>query len=155
MRLHFLGCLIFASHLLMSQEPGKAKPQVPVAKSPEVVSKAGVVYVVGDVPKPMGVVIEAGGTMTVLQALANAGGTNPTASLRQAKILRNGGNSGTEDRVDLAELVSGKAPDIAMQADDILFVPRSNAKSTGRQKDKFYDVAPSGPLQDPTPIYIR
>jgi hypothetical protein len=126
-RLHFLVCLIFASHLLMSQEPGKAKPPVPVAKSPEVVSKAGVVYVVGDVPKPMGVVIEAGGTMTV-EALANAGGTNPVASLRHAKILRNGGNSGTEDRVDLAELVSGIAPDITMQADDILFVPAAMPK---------------------------
>ena len=41
-----------------------------------VVSKAGIVYVVGDVKRPMGVVMENGGHITVLQALATAEGAN-------------------------------------------------------------------------------
>ena len=48
-----------------------------------VVSKAGIVYVVGDVRQPSGVVMDNSGR-TVLQAIAMAQGTNPTAALDDA-----------------------------------------------------------------------
>ncbi len=51
--LFFLVCLISA-HLSLSQESGK-KPRVPDTKPPVVVSKT-IVYVMGDVHNPMGVV---------------------------------------------------------------------------------------------------
>src|SRR5262249_13217847 len=51
------------------------------------VSKAGLVYVVGDVQKPSGVVME-NGSLTVLQALAIAEGPKSTASLNKARLIR-------------------------------------------------------------------
>src|SRR5882672_8267220 len=96
LRFLFLACLISAPLLSPSQEPGTAKPRVPVTKPPEVVSKAGIIHVVGDVHRPMDVVMKGAGPITVLQALATAGGTNPTAALRGAKILRKGENACAE-----------------------------------------------------------
>lgn len=52
------------------------------------VSRAGVVYVVGAVNKPSGVIMDNGSEMTVLQAIAMAEGTNPTAKLNKAKLIR-------------------------------------------------------------------
>jgi protein involved in polysaccharide export with SLBB domain len=151
-----LACLISVPLLSLSQESGKAKPRVPVTKSPGAVSKAGIIYVVGDVHKPMGVVMKDTGPITVLKALATAEGANPTASLHNAKILRKGENGPTEVPADIKEILSGKAPDVTLQADDILFVPRSAGKSARKpQNEHFYDVPPSGPLQGPTPIYTR
>ena len=57
-----------------------------------VVSKAGIVYVVGDVHQPAGIVMDSSG-LTVLQAIAMAQGTNSTASShwrgRQRRSLAN------------------------------------------------------------------
>jgi protein involved in polysaccharide export with SLBB domain len=52
------------------------------------VSHAGIVYVVGDVGKPGGFLIENNDRLTVLEALALAQGTNRTASLNHAKLIR-------------------------------------------------------------------
>ena len=49
--------------------------------------------------------------------------------------------------------MQAKAPDVMLQADDILFVPSSAGKSA--RKPQYYDAPPSDPLQGPTPIYIR
>jgi hypothetical protein len=144
-----LACLISVPLLSLSQESGKAKPRVPVTKPPEAVSKAGIIYVVGDVHKPMGVAMKDTGPMTVLQALATAEGTNPTASLHRAKILRKGEYGHTEIPVDIKKILQAQAPDLMLQADDILFVPRS----TGKLPEYFYDAPPSVPLQGP--IYSR
>ncbi|HKC72392.1 MAG TPA: polysaccharide biosynthesis/export family protein, partial [Terriglobales bacterium] len=51
-----------------------------------VVSKAGIVYVVGDVHHPTGVLMDNGGTITVLQAVAMAEGVNNTAALNKSKV---------------------------------------------------------------------
>jgi len=155
LRFLFLVCLISA-HLSLSQESGKANPRVPVPTPPELVSKGYAVYVVGDVHNPMGVGMGDTGPPTVLKLLAMAKGANPTASLHKAKILRKGDNGPTEVPVDIKEILAGKAPDETLQAGDILFVPRSVGKSARRlQKEDFYDVPPSAPLQDPSPIFIR
>src|SRR6202035_1980414 len=52
------------------------------------VSHAGIVYVVGDVGKPGGFLIENNDRLTVLQAIALAQGTNHTASLNHARLIR-------------------------------------------------------------------
>jgi hypothetical protein len=156
LRFLFVVCLISTPLLSLSQETGKAKPRVPVTKPPEVVSKAGIVYVVGDVHKPMGVVLRDTGPITVLKALATAEGANPTASLHNAKILRKGEYGRTEIPVDLKKILQAKAQDVTLQADDILFVPHGTSKSADKpQKEDFFDVPPSGPLQDAPSIYPR
>lgn len=97
-----------------------------------VVSKAGIVYVVGDVHKPSGFVMENNG-MTVLQALAMSEGPNATAALGGSKIIRRGPSGPTEVHVDLKKMLASKAPDLKLQAEDILFIPRSAAKNAGAQ----------------------
>ncbi len=98
-----------------------------------VVSRAGVVYVVGDVHKPSGVIMDNGTDMTVLQALAMAEGTNPTAKLNNAKLIRTTATGRQELPLALKDMLSSKAPDMRLQAEDIIFVPSSAAKSAGRR----------------------
>lgn len=97
-----------------------------------VVSKAGVVYVVGDVKDPTGIILE-NPRLTVLQALALAHGTNPTAKLGAAKVIRNTTNGTKEIKVPLDKILSTQSPDLPLLADDILFVPNSAAKTASRR----------------------
>lgn len=93
-----------------------------------VVSKAGVVYVVGSVRLPTGIVLENGGNITVLQAIAVAGGVNPTAALNSAKIIRKSPEGPTETPIQLKKILAAKAPDLTLQPEDIVFVPQSAGK---------------------------
>ncbi|MBV8052529.1 MAG: polysaccharide biosynthesis/export family protein [Acidobacteriaceae bacterium] len=93
-----------------------------------IVEKADVVYVVGDVGRPSGLLMESG-RLTVLQAIAMAGGTTRTAKLSAARIIHRGADGLTETPVQLKKIFEAKAPDVPMQANDILFVPTSAAKS--------------------------
>lgn len=97
-----------------------------------VVSKAGIVYVVGDVRQPSGVVMESSG-LTVLQAIAMAQGANSTAALNKAKLIRSTPQGRQEIPIPLQKILSSKAIDIPLQAEDILFIPSSAAKSAARR----------------------
>jgi polysaccharide biosynthesis/export protein len=98
-----------------------------------VVSKAGIVYVVGDVRQPSGFVME-NAHLTVLQAIAMAQGTNPTASLGHAKLIRKTAQGAPQEiPIALNKIMAAKAPDLALEADDIVFVPNSAAKSMARR----------------------
>jgi polysaccharide biosynthesis/export protein len=96
------------------------------------VSKAGVVYVVGDVHLPTGIIMESE-NLTVLQAIALAQGTNPTADLGDAKLIRRSSDGPKEESISLKKMLQAKSPDIKVQADDIIFVPVSTAKSVSRR----------------------
>jgi polysaccharide export outer membrane protein len=97
-----------------------------------VVSKAGIVYVVGDVRTPSGVVMERSG-LTVLKAIAMAQGTNSTASLNNAKLIRTTATGKQEIPIPLKKILSNQSPDLELQPEDIVFVPTSVAKSAGRR----------------------
>lgn len=118
----------------LSNDPGRSAEENVVIMPGDtiVVSKAGIVYVVGDVRMPTGVVMDRGG-LTVLQAIAMAQGTNPTAALGNAKLIRKTGDSQEEITLSLKNILSGKAPDPPLRADDIVFVPTSVGKSVGRR----------------------
>lgn len=92
-----------------------------------IVHKADIVYVVGDVGRPSGLLMDAGG-LTVLRAIALAGGTTRTAKLNATKILHKGSAGMIETPVQLKKILQAKAPDLPLEADDILVVP----SSTGR-----------------------
>lgn len=92
-----------------------------------VVRKADVVYVVGDVGHPTAVLMNANG-ITVLEAVAMAGGTSRTAKLNSTKILHKGPAGMTEIPVQLKKILRAQAPDLALQANDILVVPSSAGK---------------------------
>jgi polysaccharide export outer membrane protein len=91
------------------------------------VHKADVVYVVGEVGRPSGFLMD-NENLTVLKAIALAGGTTPTAKLNGAKIIRKGPNGMTETPIELKKILQAKAIDVPMKADDILFVPSSTGK---------------------------
>lgn len=91
------------------------------------VPRAPIIYVVGDVGRPAGLLVD-NGSLTVLQALALAGGTNHTAKLGGVRIIHRGPSGMTETRVPLKKMLEAKAPDITLQADDILFVPLSGVR---------------------------
>ena len=95
-----------------------------------VVSKAGVVYVVGDVRLPGGFVME-NSRMTILQAYAMAQGANGTAALDRAQLIRKSGSA--DQIISLKKILTAKAPDMELQPEDILFVPTSSAKVAGRR----------------------
>jgi polysaccharide biosynthesis/export protein len=92
-----------------------------------IVSRAGIVYVVGDVQRPSGFAIT-DSSLTVLKALALAGGGTRTASLNKTKILRQTPNGVQEIPVALKKVLHAKAPDVALVKGDVLFVPGSSAK---------------------------
>jgi len=92
-----------------------------------VVRKADIVYVVGDVGRPSGLLMDASG-LTVLQAVALAGGTTRTAKLNGARILHKGPAGMIETPVQLKKILQAKAPDLSLQANDILVVPSSAGK---------------------------
>jgi polysaccharide export outer membrane protein len=91
------------------------------------VHKADVVYVVGEVGRPSGFLMDSD-SLTVLKAIALAGGTTPTAKLNGARIIRKGPNGMTETPIELKKMLQAKTVDIPMKADDILFVPSSARK---------------------------
>jgi len=91
------------------------------------VPRAPIVYVVGDVGRPSGLLVD-NGTLTVLQALALAGGTNRTAKMSGARIVRKTPSGMTETPLQLKKMLEAKVPDVTLQADDILFVPVSGAR---------------------------
>jgi polysaccharide export outer membrane protein len=91
------------------------------------VPRAPIIYVVGDVGHPAGFLVD-NGSLTVLQALALAGGTNHTAKMGGTCIIRKGPTGMTQTRLPLKKMLEAKAPDVNLQADDILFVPLSGAR---------------------------
>jgi len=91
------------------------------------VPRAPIIYVVGDVGRPSGLLVD-NGTLTVLQALALAGGTNRTAKLGGARIIRKGPSGMTEVKVEIKKMLEAKSPDVTLQADDILFIPLSGGR---------------------------
>jgi polysaccharide export outer membrane protein len=92
-----------------------------------VVTRAGVVYVIGDVGRPGGYLIENKDRVTVLQALALAQGLNKTAKL-DARLIRSSPGGRTEADLPLKKILANQAPDPGLQDGDILFIPISGTK---------------------------
>jgi polysaccharide biosynthesis/export protein len=88
------------------------------------IRRADIFYVVGEVNRPSGFLMDSG-HISVLQAIALAGGTSSTAKLNGARIVRKGSAGLIIVPVQLKKLMEAKISDLPMEADDILFVPTS------------------------------
>jgi len=88
------------------------------------------VYVIGEVKRSGGFVLGEHQSISVLQALSLAEGLNGTADTRHARILRlkRDADQREEMAVDVKDVLTGKKPDVALQGDDILFIPGSTGK---------------------------
>jgi polysaccharide biosynthesis/export protein len=93
-----------------------------------VVQKAGMVYVVGEVQKPSGIVM-ASPNLTVLQAIALAQGMNSNAALDKARLVRKTDDGETYIPLELKKMLAAKIPDMRVQPDDVIFVPNSALKT--------------------------
>jgi polysaccharide export outer membrane protein len=91
------------------------------------VRRADIVYIVGDVGRPSGLLMDTG-RVSVLQAIALAGGPNHTAKLSASRIIRKDGSDYKEIPIPVGKMLSAKAPDQPLQPNDILFIPQNTAK---------------------------
>lgn len=93
------------------------------------VPRAGIVYVLGDVNRPGGFVMQDSGKISLLQALAQAGGASKTASLSKAVLLRKSAQGYVPHNLDVSKIERGQESDLELGANDILFVPGNKFKS--------------------------
>ena len=94
-----------------------------------VVSKAGVVYVIGDVLRPGGILVDNNERLSVMEALSLAGGMNKTAALSKTKLVRKLPAGREEVDLDLKHILYGKQADVLVSDGDLLYVPSSTAKT--------------------------
>jgi polysaccharide export outer membrane protein len=100
------------------------------------IPKAELVYVLGDVKKAGGFQLSTHPSVSLLKALSLAEGLGPDSSEGHARILRQyPGGDGTpqEIPVDIKKIMSGKAPDVQLVANDVLYIPNSAFKITSRR----------------------
>jgi polysaccharide biosynthesis/export protein len=91
------------------------------------VPRAGIVYILGDVNRPGGYPMTNNESkMTMLQALALAGGVSKSAKQGGARLIRKDSDGTYSDkRLSVGDLQEGKIPDIAMQPGDVIYIPFS------------------------------
>jgi polysaccharide export outer membrane protein len=93
-----------------------------------IVQRAGIVYVLGDVGKPGGFVMDRE-HVTVLEAIALAQGTTKTSSLNKARLIRKSPSGIEQTKLPLKSILSAKAADPELQPGDIVYVPGSLPKN--------------------------
>lgn len=139
------GLLPTASHTITVQRNGLAQPitvllpidarqagVTNIALEPGdtvLASRVGNLYVLGAVKTPQFLPMNTNAPITVMRAIAMAGGVSFSAGLSQARILRTtADNAQTEIRFDLGRIMRGKDPDFVLAANDVLYLPNNWAK---------------------------
>jgi polysaccharide export outer membrane protein len=92
------------------------------------VSRAGLVYVVGDVIRPGGFAVDPVQGLTIVQALSLAWGPSQNANVK-AVLIREEKGGRTMISLNLKRMLRGQDPDQLVQDRDILYVPDSVAKN--------------------------
>ena len=95
-----------------------------------VVSRAEMVYIVGDVGRSGAFFIPTGQKMTVMTLLSLAQGANRTAKVSRSAVVREL-QDGSVQRInfDLSKVMASKEQDLVLHAGDVLVVPRSEVKN--------------------------
>jgi polysaccharide biosynthesis/export protein len=91
------------------------------------VSRAGIVYVIGQVGRQGGYVIDHQ-QLSVAQVFALAGGIPFSAKAAHSRLIRQTPTGRTVTEIDVPSILKGNSPDIALQGSDIIYVPNSLAK---------------------------
>jgi polysaccharide export outer membrane protein len=140
------GFTTLASHAITVRRPGAPDPiivqlgtdpsasnesNIPLmAGDTVIVPKVGNVFVVGQVKTQSAIPLSGNTPITVMRALAMAGGVNYGAALSKARIIRTtADNQHVEIMLDLKKLMYGKQQDVALISDDILFIPTNAIKA--------------------------
>lgn len=93
-----------------------------------IVPRAGTVYILGHVNRSSGVLMTQDGTLSLMQALSQAGSPLPAASSK-LRIFRKSDGQYSQLNVDLDKIEKGKQEDIQLQDADVIWVPFSYAKN--------------------------
>jgi len=95
------------------------------------VPQIGRIFVVGNVKHPGAFKIEDGYGLTVLKALAMAEGLMPYAT-KQVFVYRRGDSAASQPQqeviIDLRKILDRKLPDVALAANDILYIPDNRSQ---------------------------
>jgi polysaccharide biosynthesis/export protein len=92
------------------------------------VARSGVIYLVGELSRPGGFQVEHNNRLTLLEAVALAGGLTRTAKGSQTRLIRRSPTGREEMTVNLDKVLYGGGPDMLLTDGDILFVPTSMRK---------------------------
>jgi polysaccharide export outer membrane protein len=94
------------------------------------VKRAGIVYVLGAVNRPGGFVMQEAGELNIAQSLALAFGTAPQASIGGIRVIRKlPDGSLAQIPAKYNKFRNGEARPLALQAEDVVFVPSNKLKS--------------------------
>jgi polysaccharide export outer membrane protein len=89
-------------------------------------------YIIGDVGHTGVFTLPDHGQLMVSRALASAGGPLRTAKVSEGLLVRYDANGAREQKkVDFQAILDGKAPDFAVQPQDLIFIPGSQFKTWG------------------------
>jgi polysaccharide biosynthesis/export protein len=92
------------------------------------------VYILGDVTKPGPYALHGNESMTLAQAIGNAGGILRTASGKNALIIRQKTGEALPEQinVDAYKVLKGDVRDIVLLENDVVLVPGSTSRTLGR-----------------------
>jgi polysaccharide export outer membrane protein len=97
------------------------------------VARSGIVYVVGDLNRPGAYEVEHNDRLTLVEAVALAGGPTQTSKLWDARLIRRSQAGREEMKIDLKRILYGGGPDMLMADGDILYVPISQRRVYTRE----------------------
>jgi polysaccharide biosynthesis/export protein len=140
------GFTPLASHTITVRRPGEAEPiTVLLSSDPKstdetniplmagdtvIVPKVGSVFVIGQVKTPSAIPLSSNAPITVMRAIALAGGLNFGAALSKVVVIRKTpDDQHVEIQMDLKKVMHGKEKDIALASDDVLLVPANGFKA--------------------------
>jgi len=96
-----------------------------------IVPRVGNVFIVGEVKNSQAIPLSTNTPITVLRAIAMAGGLKYSAALSKARIIRTTpDNQVLEIMLDLKKLMRSQQTDVALLSDDVLFIPANSFKAT-------------------------
>lgn len=93
------------------------------------VPHVGMAYVVGAVKKQGAIPLKNYSPTTVGQAVSMSDGIGYEASPADARIVRTQGTGRIVLKLNVRKILEGKAADVALQNDDILYIPTNQAKA--------------------------
>jgi len=91
------------------------------------VPHAAIAYVLGDVNRPAGIVMQNNHSqLTALQAVTLAGGTQSSAVPSHAKLIRRTPDGGYQEiAMNFSRIQKGKDPDVPLHPEDVIYIPFS------------------------------
>jgi polysaccharide export outer membrane protein len=102
------------------------------------------IYVVGNVKKPGAFPVQDGSETTVLQMLALTEGLEPFSNKNAFIYRREANGTKNEIAVALDKILARKSPDVALIANDILYIPDNRGKRIGVRAIEALVAAASG-----------